>query len=242
MHGANGRVFCISKFAMIQNDFVMLTRRLIRSNTAWLYSFLFHIHRIASASTAFDFLTGKFVPKNHPKQTKTSCLAMSLRSWVLLPMWDFKALKHSWPRAISNTWVSMGHEPLPKFCPQKNRPGKFTWVKVTIGGRSSYVVRSPGTELECFLSRNGGSWQSLRIRNLKAGEICSYFPRNLHQKMSEPGSACSAHLCKSPWMSYLIYYVVFGILWWFGPILLQGRDLVRDLQTYSIDSNSYIED
>lgn len=168
MHGANGRVFCISKFAMIQNDFVMLTRRLIRSNTAWLYSFLFHIHRIASASTAFDFLTGKFVPKNHPKQTKTSCLAMTLRSWVLLPMWDFKALKHSWPRAISNTWVSMGHEPLPKFCPQKNRPGKFTWVKVTIGGRSSYVVRSPGRELECFFySEIGGSWQSLRIREFE---------------------------------------------------------------------------
>ena len=171
---------------------------LIRSNTAWLYSFLFHIHRIASASTpAFDFVTGKFVPKKHPKQTKKSCLAMSLRSWVLLPMWDFKALKHSWPRAISKTWVSMGHQPCPSFAPKKS-----TRKIITIGGRNSYVVRSPGTELDFFLSRNGGSWQSLRIRNLKAGEIGSYFPRNLHPKMSEPGSACSAQLCKSPWTSY----------------------------------------
>ena len=150
MHGANGRVFCISKFAMIQNDFVMLIRRLIRSSTAWLYSFLFHIHRIAIGIYCFwlfDWHICTKEPSNANKQVIFGYESKELSAFTNVGLQSTRAL------ITSGNKQHLGfHGPraLPKSCPQKNRPGKLTWVKITIGGRNSYVVRSPGRELECF--------------------------------------------------------------------------------------------
>ena len=192
---------------MIHNDFVML----IRSSTAWLYSFLFHIHRIASARTAFDW---QICTKETSKANKKVIFGYEFRELSAFTNVGFPS---------TQALITLGNKHnLATVLPPKLRPGKFT-SKSPLEVETAMWYDLQAQNWNVFLSRNGVSWQSLRIRNLKAGEICSYFPRNLHQKMSEPGSACSAQLCKSPWMSYYsIYCMVFGVtLIWTNPIARQ---------------------
>lgn len=103
--------FFISKFAMIHNDFVML----IRSNTAWLYSFLFHIHRIASARTAFDW---QICTKETSKANKTVIFGYEFRELSAFTNVGFQS---------TQALITLGNKHnLATVLPPKLRPGKFT--------------------------------------------------------------------------------------------------------------------